>query len=72
MNLTKQDAVAIFGTQSALAKALGLTKSAISQWPDNLGRLRAAAVIGAAVQAGKPIPTELAQVAPQPKEAADA
>ncbi|KVU10683.1 hypothetical protein WK62_05310 [Burkholderia ubonensis] len=56
MNLTKHQAVAIFGTAKALAEALGLTKGAISQWPDSLDTQRTAAVIGAAVQRGKPIP----------------
>ncbi|HFT8008583.1 TPA: Cro/CI family transcriptional regulator [Burkholderia cenocepacia] len=52
MNLTKQQAVAIFGTGAALARALGLTKGAIPQWPDELDTQRTAAVIGAAVQHG--------------------
>lgn len=52
MNLTKQQAIAIFGTGAALARALGLTKGAIPQWPDELDTQRTAAVIGAAVQRG--------------------
>jgi DNA-binding transcriptional regulator YdaS (Cro superfamily) len=56
MNLTKQQAVAIFDTQKALAEALGLTKGAVSQWPDELDVQRTAAVIGAAVQRGLPVP----------------
>lgn len=52
MNLTKQQAIAIFGTGTALARALGLTKGAIPQWPDELDTQRTAAVIGAAVQHG--------------------
>jgi DNA-binding transcriptional regulator YdaS (Cro superfamily) len=53
MNLTKQQAVAIFETQTALASALGITKGAVSQWPDELDTQRTAAVIGAAVQHGR-------------------
>lgn len=56
MNLSKQQAIAIFGNGAALARALGITKGAISQWPDELGTQRTAMVIGAAVQAGKPLP----------------
>lgn len=56
MNLTKQQAVAIFGTAKALADALGLTKGAISQWPNELDTQRSAAVIGAAVQSGRQLP----------------
>lgn len=56
MNLTKQQATAIFGSGAALARALGITKGAVSQWPDELDQQRTAAVIGAAVQNGKPIP----------------
>ncbi|VVE82892.1 Cro/CI family transcriptional regulator [Pandoraea sputorum] len=56
MNLTKQQATAIFGSGAALARALGITKGAVSQWPEELDQQRTAAVIGAAVQNGKPVP----------------
>ncbi|CAM2143733.1 transcriptional repressor of cell division inhibition gene dicB [Pararobbsia alpina] len=56
MNLTKQQAITIFGTGTALARALGITKGAISQWPDALDQKQTAMVIGAAVQAGRPVP----------------
>lgn len=56
MNLTKQQAVAIFGDGVSLARALGITKGAISQWPDDLDQKRTAMVIGAAVQLGKSLP----------------
>jgi DNA-binding transcriptional regulator YdaS (Cro superfamily) len=52
-HLTKQQAVGIFGTATALADALGITKGAVSQWPDDLDTQRTAAVIGAAVQSGR-------------------
>jgi len=32
--ITKEQAVALFGSQIALAKALGITKGAVSQWRD--------------------------------------
>ncbi|PVX84327.1 Cro/CI family transcriptional regulator [Paraburkholderia unamae] len=56
MNLTKQQAADIFGSGAALARALGITKGAVSQWPEQLDQQRTAMVIGAAVQAGKPVP----------------
>jgi DNA-binding transcriptional regulator YdaS (Cro superfamily) len=56
MNLTKQQAIDIFGSRSALARALGKTKAAISQWPDQLNAGRTALVIYTAAQLGKQIP----------------
>ncbi|HLW75314.1 MAG TPA: Cro/CI family transcriptional regulator [Gammaproteobacteria bacterium] len=32
--LSKQEAIALFPTAKALATALGVSKSAVSQWPD--------------------------------------
>ncbi|MFM0507682.1 Cro/CI family transcriptional regulator [Paraburkholderia sp. RL17-373-BIF-A] len=57
MNLTKKQAIDIFGGNgAALGRALGITKGAISQWPDELDQKQTAMVIGAAVQLGKPVP----------------
>lgn len=56
MKLTKQQAIAMFGDGVRLAEALGVTKGAISQWPEELDQKRTAMVIGAAVQLGKPVP----------------
>ncbi|WP_124083793.1 Cro/CI family transcriptional regulator [Burkholderia gladioli] len=56
MNLTKQQATAIFGSGAALARALGITRGAVSQWPDKLDQQRTAMVIGAAVQSGLALP----------------
>lgn len=39
--MKKADAVLHFGSQSKLAKALGLTKSAVSQWDEHVPALRA-------------------------------
>jgi len=62
MNLTKQQAVSMFGGGVALARALGLTKGAISQWPEVLDQKRTAMVIGAAVQLGKAVPDGIIQI----------
>ncbi|SDV49230.1 Cro/CI family transcriptional regulator [Chitinasiproducens palmae] len=56
MNLTKQQAIAIFGTGAELGRALGITKGAISQWPEELDQKQTAMVIGAAVQSGRAVP----------------
>jgi transcriptional repressor of cell division inhibition gene dicB len=56
MNLTKQQATAIFGSGAALGRALGITRSAVSQWPDELDQQRTAMIIGAAVQSGRAVP----------------
>jgi UTP--glucose-1-phosphate uridylyltransferase len=52
--MTKSDAVALFGgTQSAVAEALGVTRSYVSQWPEELDQRIADRVLGAAVRLGK-------------------
>jgi len=38
--MTKQEAIRAFGSGAALARALGLTRGAISQWPDVLDQRR--------------------------------
>lgn len=58
MNLTKRQAIAIFDSGAALGRALGITKGAISQWPEVLDRRQTAMVIGAAMQLGKSVPPE--------------
>jgi hypothetical protein len=68
MELTKKQAIAIFGDGVKLARALGLSKGAISQWPDLLDQKRTAMVIGAAVQHGKSVPDGF--IAPQEQPAA--
>ncbi|WP_369053087.1 Cro/CI family transcriptional regulator [Burkholderia gladioli] len=59
MHLTKQQAVDLFGSQAALARALGVTRGAIWQWADELDIRQTAMVVGAAVVAGKTIPPDL-------------
>lgn len=56
MNLTKQQAAAFFGNGAALGRALGISKGAISQWPEELDQSQTDRVIGALVRLGKPVP----------------
>lgn len=52
--MNKKEAAALFGGRYAqLAEALGITSSAISQWPDELTREQEDRVIGAAVRLGR-------------------
>lgn len=39
--MLKKDVVAHFGTQEAVAQALGITRQAVQQWPDVVPRGRA-------------------------------
>lgn len=68
MNLTKQQAVEIFGSGAALGRALGLTRGRISQWPTTLDQKQTDMVVGAAIRLGKPIPQGfvLVEAAPEP------
>jgi transcriptional repressor of cell division inhibition gene dicB len=38
--MTKKEAIALFGSQSKLAQALGLSRQAVSKWGDDLPLLR--------------------------------
>jgi hypothetical protein len=49
---TKTQAAAIFGNYSRLGRALGVTKGAISQWPEKLNTRQQNEVMGAALRAG--------------------
>lgn len=52
--MTKSDAIAMFGTTvTALAAAVGVTRSAVSQWPEELRQDQIDRVIGAAVRLRK-------------------
>jgi DNA-binding XRE family transcriptional regulator len=63
--MKKSDAIAIFGTrQRDLALAVGVTRSAISQWGQDLTPRQTDMVLGAALRLGK-LPA-----APQPDKAA--
>ena len=67
--MTKSEAIRLFGkTQVELAAALGITKQAVSAWPDVLPQEQRDRVVGAAVRLGKPLADIPAGVgtAPQP------
>jgi hypothetical protein len=51
--MTKQEAIAAFGSGANLARALGMTRGAISLWPETLDQRRADMVAGAAMRLGK-------------------
>lgn len=48
----KMNAIQLFGSQARLADALGLGRSAVSQWPDVLSQRQADQVLGAALRLG--------------------
>jgi len=50
---TKSEAASLFGSKSALADALGITRQAINGWPENLSERQKNEVLGAAIKAGK-------------------
>lgn len=53
-DVKKSDVISMFGgTQLAVAKALGITNGAVSQWPSVLPKHLADRVIGAAYRLGK-------------------
>ena len=55
--MKKQEAINIFGTkQYEMANALKKSKSAISQWNEDLSSEQINLVIGAAIRHGKKIP----------------
>ena len=56
--MEKIHAIEIFGSGVSLAKALGICKSAISQWPETLTQRQQDEVIGAAIRLGKLTPEE--------------
>lgn len=56
MAMTKKEAVEIFGSGAALGRALGISRAAIWQWPDQLDQKQTDMVVGAAIRLGKPLP----------------
>jgi len=50
--MTKQDAIALFGSVTQLAHALGITSQAIFQWPKQLSTRARHEVVGAALETG--------------------
>lgn len=65
--MQKQDAIQLFGSGAALARALGITRGAISLWPDILDQRRTDEVVGAAVRLG----LMSSRTVPTPKEPAN-
>jgi UTP--glucose-1-phosphate uridylyltransferase len=58
--MDKRDAIYLFGeAHQDAAKALGIGKSAFSQWPNKLTQKQTALVIGRAMILGKRIPDSL-------------
>lgn len=58
--MTKNDAAQIFGKSHAdLARALGMTRGGISQWPDELTPVQTDRVLGAALRLGRVVPQHL-------------
>lgn len=57
--MTKSEAISIFGSGAELARALGITRAAISQWPEILHQRDIDRVTGAALRLGKPFKFEL-------------
>lgn len=54
--MTKKDAIDLFGSVQVLAAALGITRQAIYQWPNDLPQDQADRIRGAAMRCGKVIP----------------
>lgn len=70
--MTKSEAIKIFGSGAEMARALTVTASAVSQWPEQLTQRQIDQVVGAAVRLGLAVPVaggevqggaELAEVA---------
>lgn len=61
--MTKDQAKSIFGSNSEIARALGVTRAAITYWMQKDGDLLderiADRLLGAAVRLGKPVPKGL-------------
>jgi len=50
---SKSQAVKVFGSQAAVARALGVSNQAISQWPEKLTQAQQDRLLGAAIRLGK-------------------
>jgi hypothetical protein len=52
-DMTKKEAISIFGSIPDLAKAIGTTRQAIYQWKDELDQAKSDRVTGAAFRLGR-------------------
>lgn len=68
--MKKSAAISIFSSGTALAAAVGLTKQAISQWPEELNQARSDMVIGAAIRLKRISAKEAAALLQQERVAA--
>lgn len=50
--MKKSEAIQLFGSQSNMARALGITRQAVWQWPEDLSMIRTDWVRGAAMRLG--------------------
>jgi len=51
--MRKQDAIELFGSGAALARAIGVSRQLIWVWPSDLDEHQTDRVIGAAIRLGK-------------------
>lgn len=56
--MTKTQALKLFGGNTKLAKALGKTPGAVSQWSDDMPQNRVNEIVGCAVRQGLKVPGE--------------
>lgn len=56
MTLTKSQAIDIFGNQSEIGRALGISRAAVSLWPEVLDQRKTDELVGAAMRLGKQLP----------------
>ena len=61
--MQKTQALGIFGTAKSLADALGVTPSAVSQWPERLPSRLADEIVGAALRCRLVTPERAAELA---------
>lgn len=72
MQLTKQQAIAIFGSGAELGRAVGLSRARISQWPPLLEQRESDLVVGAELRLGRQIPEGASFHVHEARETADA
>ena len=55
--MKKQDIKKLWNTYAEAARSIGITKGAITNWPEVLSPIQRDRVIAAALREGKPIPS---------------